>query len=644
MLPCKLIIRDEVNIKLEGLPAEVRRNIADRLKFEIPYARHLPQFKLGRWDGTTTFFGIGGNGYLNHLDVIIDELTKNNFEIVEIEDNRVSFDFDFPQITENYWADQGKVWPKGHPIAGQPIMLRDYQIDAINNYLRNPQSLAEISTGAGKCCSGDTMLRLESTNSELPGLVKGDNVTSFRDFFDMIEKYKGVTLNDHEELAVGDLGVYVPTPSGKALVNYVIKKENLAGLMMTLKHGSVVECARGHILSKNGKDVYAYELSVGDYIDTIDGHEEIISILPSEETTFYDIGIDAPHLYYDAHGVLHHNTILTATLSSICEKYGRTLVIVPNKSLVLQTEEDYKNVGLDVGVYFGDRKELGKKHTIITWQSLSSIEKRQRDPESIQLADFLADVVCVMVDEAHSAKGNVLQNLLSKNLHNAPIRWGLTGTVPKDDLSFNQLLSVLGPVIGQVAASDLQDKGVLSSCHIHIKQLVDPQVFKSYHDEYKFLTTSPSRLNYVADLVNEVRQTGNTLVLVDRISTGEQLLELIPGSSFVSGQLKMTDRKELYDGVNTGDTEVLVATYQTSAVGINIPRIFNLVMIEPGKSFVKVIQSIGRGIRKAADKDHVNVYDICSTCKYSKRHLTERKRFYKEAKYQSTIEKVNHLR
>lgn len=487
MLPCKLIIRDEVNIKLEGLPAEVRRNIADRLKFEIPYARHLPQFKLGRWDGTTTFFGIGGNGYLNHLDVIIDELSKNNFEIAEIEDNRSTYDFDFPQITETYWADQGKVWPVGHPIAGQPIMLRDYQIEAINNYLKNPQSLASISTGAGK-------------------------------------------------------------------------------------------------------------------------------------------------------------TILTATLSAICEKYGRTLVIVPNKSLVLQTEEDYRNVGLDVGVYFGDRKELGKKHTIITWQSLSSIEKRQRDPESMQLCDFLENVVCVMVDEAHSAKGNVLQNLLSKNLHNAPIRWGLTGTIPKDDLSFNQLLSVIGPVIGKVAASDLQDKGVLSTCHIHIKQLVDPQVFKNYHDEYKFLTTSQSRLNYIADLVDEIRKTGNTLVLVDRISTGEQLLELIPGSSFVSGQLKMNDRKELYDGVNTGDTEVLVATYQTSAVGINIPRIFNLVMIEPGKSFVKVIQSIGRGIRKAADKDHVNVYDICSTCKYSKRHLTERKRFYKEAKYASSIEKVNHLR
>ena len=57
-------------------------------------------------------------------------------------------------------------------------------------------------------------------------------------------------------------------------------------------------------------------------------------------------------------------TIITATLSHLCEKYGRTLVIVPNKNLVTQTEEDYVNCGLDVGVYFGDRKELGKTHTI----------------------------------------------------------------------------------------------------------------------------------------------------------------------------------------------------------------------------------------------------------------------------------------
>jgi len=76
-------------------------------------------------------------------------------------------------------------------------------------------------------------------------------------------------------------------------------------------------------------------------------------------------------------------------------------------------------------------------------------------------------------------------------------------------------------------------------------------------------------------------------------------------------------------------------------VGINIPRIFNLVLIEPGKSFVRVIQSIGRGIRKAEDKDFVDIYDVTSTCKFAKRHLTKRKVFYKEAKYNYSVEKVD---
>jgi superfamily II DNA or RNA helicase len=87
-----------------------------------------------------------------------------------------------------------------------------------------------------------------------------------------------------------------------------------------------------------------------------------------------------------------------------------------------------------------------------------------------------------------------------------------------------------------------------------------------------------------------------------------------------------------------------VATYGVAAVGINIPRIFNLVLIEPGKSFVRVIQSIGRGIRKAEDKDHVQIWDITSTCKFAKRHLTKRKQFYKEANYPFSAEKLEWMK
>jgi superfamily II DNA or RNA helicase len=118
------------------------------------------------------------------------------------------------------------------------------------------------------------------------------------------------------------------------------------------------------------------------------------------------------------------------------------------------------------------------------------------------------------------------------------------------------------------------------------------------------------------------------------------LLKDKPDVVFVSGSTKASERKDEYDDIATSTNKIIIATYGVAAVGINIPRIFNLVLLEPGKSFVRVIQSIGRGIRKAEDKDHVQIWDITSTCKFAKRHLTKRKQFYKEASYPFTIEKV----
>jgi superfamily II DNA or RNA helicase len=472
-----------VNIKFEGLAVETRRKIANKLKFDLPYARHMPSYKLGRWDGTKTYFGIGGTGYLAHLDVILPIIEDAGYEI-DIEDLRQHSQIEFEPITENYWADQGKTWPIGHPEAGTPIVLRDYQYDVVNKFLANTQALQEVATGAGK-------------------------------------------------------------------------------------------------------------------------------------------------------------TITTATLSHLCEPYGRTMVIVPNKSLVVQTEEDYRNLGLDVGVYFGDRKELNRTHTICTWQSLNVLDKKSYDNATLSLAEFIEGVAAIIIDEVHQAKAEVLTKLLTQNFSNCAIRWGLTGTVPKEAWEFQGILASIGPVINQVSAHDLQEKGVLANLQINILQTNDVQVFRNYQEEYSFLVTNDHRISWMGNKIKEISQTGNTLVLVNRIDTGNKLIELIPDAVFVSGAVKLTDRKEEYDEIKTSSDKIIVATYGVAAVGINIPRIFNLVLIEPGKSFVRVIQSIGRGIRRAEDKDHVEIWDITSACKYAKRHLTERKKFYKEAKYPFAITKVN---
>lgn len=249
-----------------------------------------------------------------------------------------------------------------------------------------------------------------------------------------------------------------------------------------------------------------------------------------------------------------------------------------------------------------------------------------------------------VVENCHKAKGEILRKLLGGPLANAPIRWGLTGTMPEEEADKVGVVACIGPLLGKINTKELQDKGILAQLHINVWQLQDlgEVAFDNYQSELKWLTTNQKRIKFFAEEVIAMAETGNTLILVDRVQTGELLQSLIPDSIFVSGKMSSKDRKEEYKEVQEVDGKVIIATYGVASTGINIVRIFNLVLFEAGKSFVRVIQSIGRGIRVAPDKDFVNVYDVCSNCKFSKRHLTQRKKFYTEAEYPYTIKKIQY--
>jgi superfamily II DNA or RNA helicase len=261
------------------------------------------------------------------------------------------------------------------------------------------------------------------------------------------------------------------------------------------------------------------------------------------------------------------------------------------------------------------------------------------------------DVALVMVDEVHMAKADALKTLLTSVFARVPLRWGLTGTIPKEEYAAVSIFCSLGNVVGKLSASELQEAGHLAQCHVNVVQMKDHVEYSDYQSELKYLTTNTSRMAYLAKLIDRIKEGGNTLVLVDRIESGKllqielsslfSLLKDKPDVVFVSGSTKAKDRKEEYDEIATATNKIIIATYGVAAVGINIPRIFNLVLLEPGKSFVRVIQSIGRGIRKAEDKDFVQIWDITSTCKFAKRHLTTRKKFYAEANYPFAVEKVD---
>ena len=132
---CTIQIRDEVNIKLEGLDLDMRRRLVTAFKYDVPYARYLPAVRLGRWDGKVSYFQLGGSTFTNLLPEILPILEQYNWD-VELDDQRdYSVTFDFDQVEENRWAH--KTWPRGHPAAGEPVMLRDYQVEIVNNFLQN---------------------------------------------------------------------------------------------------------------------------------------------------------------------------------------------------------------------------------------------------------------------------------------------------------------------------------------------------------------------------------------------------------------------------------------------------------------------------------------------------------------------------
>lgn len=478
----KIVIEDEVNVHIQNVDLTTKKALVKEVEFFLPQARYSAAYKLGRWNGCTSFCTLGGKTYLNTLDKLLPILQDRGYEF-EIEDQRAFHKFDFQAIDENYLSDL--TWPFGHRFAHQNIIMRDYQVEAINVCLQNLQGVNVLPTSAGK-------------------------------------------------------------------------------------------------------------------------------------------------------------TLVTATLSKLVETYGRTIVIVPNKNLVQQTEEDYRNIGLDVGVLYGDRKEYDCQHTICTWQSLNVLDKKHKDClDNDQMQVFLKNLVCIICDECHMVRDqNILHKLMTTVFKNIPIRWGLTGTIPEEDFKQMGLFTAIGPQIGALTAKELQDQGVLAQCKVNVYQTQETLVYGNYQEELKFLVTDDKRLAWMASLIQETSKSGNTLVLVDRIETGQKLYNQISDSVFISGEMKSQDRRDHYKEINFSDNKIMIATYGTTSTGINIARIFNLVLVEAGKSFVRTIQSIGRGLRMADDKDSVNVIDVCSKMKFSNNHLNKRKQFYKNAQYPFTVQKI----
>ena len=326
-------------------------------------------------------------------------------------------------------------------------------------------------------------------------------------------------------------------------------------------------------------------------------------------------------------------TLIDACLADIYGKKGlRSITIVPSESLVIKTIADFQNLQLDVGEYTGDHKDLKHQHIISTWQALQNA------------MHIVKDFSVLVVDECHGAKAEVLKKILTEHGNHIVYRFGLTATLPTGKSDRYSVAVCLGDAKYEVPAHVLIEQGWLARLNISVMQLNDEQYigaltekgFKIDYDlEKDYISKLEPRLDWIAEFLREkaTNKKGNVLCLVNSIPVGKRLVKRLPEAVFIYGKDNAKARQEVYKLFENNDNVLVIATVQIAGIGIDIDRIFNLIYIDGGKSFIRTIQSIGRGLRRGKDKDFVDVIDICGNLRYSKEHLQKRIRFYKKANY-----------
>jgi superfamily II DNA or RNA helicase len=307
------------------------------------------------------------------------------------------------------------------------------------------------------------------------------------------------------------------------------------------------------------------------------------------------------------------------------EEINNAIIIVPTIGLTTQFYNDLLDYGIYpelLGCVNSKLKEFDKRIVISTWQSLKNKK------------EMVGTFDCVIVDEVHSCAAKILHEVLQ---HATKARWrlGFTGTMPKCRLDELMVKSYIGPVLKNVTSKDLADDGFISHCNInmlHVNYL--DKIKGDYNQVREKIGESKYRLGLIKHLCGITDHT--ILLLVDKIKEGEDLEEALrdkfPNRQvvFISGRDKAELREKWRLLGDLRDDVIIIATYQVFSVGINMPSLRSLVFASPSKSYIRVIQSIGRTLRLHEDKEGVGaiIWDIVDNTKFLKKHGEIRHRHY----------------
>jgi superfamily II DNA or RNA helicase len=332
------------------------------------------------------------------------------------------------------------------------------------------------------------------------------------------------------------------------------------------------------------------------------------------------------------------------------------LLVVPSISLVEQMFSDFESYGWTEAkehcnlIYAGKSFDPNKKVTISTWQSIYN-----KSPE------FFKKFTGLVIDEVHLAAGKSISTICS-NCKNAAFRVGLTGTMPKDDASIATIVGYLGPVLYKLGAKELIDLGVISQ--IEIKNIIAKYPEKmciqrmDYATEQKDIFEYANRTKKIMAKLVPIIRGQNTLLLVQRIEHLKEVRDHIVDNYqdfkvyTISGETKPEERERIRKIIDTEDNVILVATYQTLSTGVSIKKLHHIIFFASYKSEVKVLQSIGRGLRMHTSKDKMILWDVVDDMRYrnngkaiknySYNHWEKyRLAYYEEQQFEYTNETIN---
>ena len=329
-------------------------------------------------------------------------------------------------------------------------------------------------------------------------------------------------------------------------------------------------------------------------------------------------------------------------------KDKKILILVPTTSLVEQMYSDFIDYGWDDKylhrIYQGHEKDTDKPVIISTWQSLYKLDKK-----------YFEKFGCVIGDEAHLFKSKSLTTIMTK-LINCKYRFGLTGTLDGTQTHRLVLEGLFGKVEKVTSTKQLMDKDTLAN--LKIKCLVlkhkeeDCKVVKDlkYSDELQYIVTHKTRNDFISRLCDKL--SGNTLCLYQLVEKhGLVLYNLMKDFDrkvfFIHGGTDTNDREKIRAITEEQTNAIIVASYGTFSTGINIRNLHNIVFASPSKSRIRVLQSIGRGLRKSDKGDiQTTLLDIADDFTYKDNknftlnHFLERINIYNEEEFDYEIDRI----